>query len=377
MQRLNTVFVTSLLIACGDNLPEATPSADSSATDVESGSHTSPPHTSTTSSVTDPTSATDCPDDVTCVDTFPTVVSGDTQKGSSRFDSYDCAPDTDESGPEHVYRVDLPEAGFLSLDLIDVASGADVDVHLLLTRDAQDCVDRGHWSAASLLPAGSYWVTADSWVNGAGDVLAGAYELRIGFTTVGDLVAHGLQEDIASDALHAFDEAWFRGETGDFLYGITDFALHSSEPRLWLIDLATGELAWHLHVSHGEGSSDPSDAGWATSFSNIVDSHQSSLGMMRAGEPYGGTFGKSMKLDGLEPGYNDRVRERFIVMHGGEYARPEFVEAYGRLGQSWGCPTLDDRISDDVIDATRDGVLYFFWYPEDDWYLRSEYLPSR
>ena len=124
MQRLNTVFVTSLLIACGDNLPEATPSADSSATDVESGSHTSPPHTSTTSSVTDPTSATDCPDDVTCVDTFPTVVSGDTQKGSSRFDSYDCAPDTDESGPEHVYRVDLPEAGFLSLDLIDVASGA-------------------------------------------------------------------------------------------------------------------------------------------------------------------------------------------------------------------------------------------------------------
>ena len=62
--------------------------------------------------------------------------------------------------------------------------------------------------------------------------------------------------------------------------------------------------------------------------------------MMRAGEPHGGTFGKSMKLDGLEPGYNDRVRERFIVMHGGEHARPEFVEAHGRLGQSWGCPTL-------------------------------------
>ncbi len=57
-----------------------------------------------------------CPDDVICIDTFPYIGDGDTSlAGASTYDSYSCAPDTDEGGPEIVYRVEIPEAGFLSV----------------------------------------------------------------------------------------------------------------------------------------------------------------------------------------------------------------------------------------------------------------------
>ena len=108
--------------------------------------------------------------------------------------------------------------------------------------------------------------------------------------------------------------------------------------------------------------------------SNITDSHQSSLGMMLTAEDYTGSNGLSMRVDGLEPGYNDRVRSRYIVVHGGTYARPEVADQYGRLGQSWGCQVVDDRLIDSVIADLQDGFLWS-WYPDGDWSENSVYLP--
>ena len=45
-------------------------------------------------------------------------------------------------------------------------------------------------------------------------------------------------------------------------------------------------------------------------------SHQTSLGLFRTADTYVGSNGYSLRLDGLEPGVNDRARERAIVMHG-------------------------------------------------------------
>ena len=142
---------------------------------------------------------------------------------------------------------------------------------------------------------------------------------------------------------------------------------------MWVLDLIDSTLLWNLHVTHGENSSGSSDA-YATTFSNINDSHQSSLGMMTGAETYTGTWGPAMRIDGLENGYNHLVRPRAIVMHGAEYARPEFLEDYGRAGQSWGCPALDDRLVEDVIDVLSYGGMLFFWYPDGDWSNHSEYL---
>ena len=71
----------------------------------------------------------------------------------------------------------------------------------------------------------------------------------------------------------------------------------------------------HELVAHGDGSGDT----LAVAFSNEIGSHQSSLGLFRTDEPYTGRYGYSLRLSGLEPGFNDNARERAIVVHGSSY----------------------------------------------------------
>ncbi|MCP4805724.1 MAG: murein L,D-transpeptidase catalytic domain family protein [Proteobacteria bacterium] len=316
----------------------------------------------------------ECPAGVICLTDFPAADANTTVGGSRDFDGYSCASDTDESGPEVVYRLTLDEPGFLSLDLRDMDSGADVDVHLLDARDADRCIDRGHWAAAAWVDAGTYWVVADSWVSGDGAEQSGGYELLFGHLTVDELRDAGMEKAPAALALAALDRAWDEGHTEHVVHGFIDFSIHSSEERLWIWDTAAEELLHHLHVTHGENSSDPNDRGYAVSFSNENGSHQSSLGMMLTAEDYSGSNGHSMRMDGLEDGYNDAVRPRAIVVHGASYARPEYVDSYGRLGQSWGCPAVDDRETESVLADLQGGFLWSY-YPDGDWSERSVYLP--
>ena len=71
-----------------------------------------------------------CPDGVTCPTSFRIITLLQSTSTTSEFDSYSCAPSTDESGPENIYRIILAEEGFIALDLETVGSGVDVDVHL-------------------------------------------------------------------------------------------------------------------------------------------------------------------------------------------------------------------------------------------------------
>jgi hypothetical protein len=318
----------------------------------------------------------DCPDGVTCIYNFPYLDTATTiGSGISNFDSYSCAPTTNESGEEVIYRLDIPDDGFLALSLQNVQNGADIDIHLLENLDTDDCIDRGHWNAGAFVTAGQYWVIADTWVNSNGEELSGSYTLQVGVTTVSDLENSGMQTDFSYDSLYAYDVAWAAGDTDRFEYAITDFSLHSSEERMWLLDLSDGSVLNNYHIAHGEASSSLSDDGFADSFSNINNSHQSSLGMMKAAESYTGTYGYSMRLDGLEYGYNDNVRSRYIVMHGWEGSRPEYVNYWGSVAPTWGCPAVDDRDVADVVDTLKDGALMFFWYPDGDWNVNSSFLP--
>lgn len=121
-----------------------------------------------------------CPAGVICVDSFPFTDTRDSTLGQALFDTYGCDPDTDESGPEIVYRLTLPEAGFVSAAVYPDA-GVDIDVHILGSLDAADCLDRGHHHAGADVPAGQVWVVADTWVDDDGLALAGAFEIDIGF----------------------------------------------------------------------------------------------------------------------------------------------------------------------------------------------------
>ncbi|MDF1563886.1 MAG: hypothetical protein P1V51_12630 [Deltaproteobacteria bacterium] len=121
----------------------------------------------------------DCPLGVICVDTLPFHDENDTGLSTARdLDGYGCAPGTDESGPERIYRVRLPTAGFFSAAVHDGA-GVDVDLHLLASLDAADCLDRGDLSVAADLEAGFVYVVADTYVSG-GVEHAGPYGLDLG-----------------------------------------------------------------------------------------------------------------------------------------------------------------------------------------------------
>ncbi|MBI4952808.1 MAG: hypothetical protein HY908_12305 [Myxococcales bacterium] len=121
-----------------------------------------------------------CPVGVTCVTEFPFTDERDTSiEGASVLDGYACALATDESGPEVLYRVTVPEAGFLSAAVYDDA-GVDLDVHILAALDAAACLDRGDLDARADVEAGDYWIVADTYAS-AGVPQAGPFRIDIGF----------------------------------------------------------------------------------------------------------------------------------------------------------------------------------------------------
>jgi len=118
------------------------------------------------------------------IDAFPYTHSGDTTAAPSDVvDSYSpCAPGTDESGGEYVYRVTIAEAGQLTATVNDVSGDAvDVDVHLLSDSLATACLARDNVSVNSDVTAGTYFLVVDTWVDGSGTALAGAFTLDVSF----------------------------------------------------------------------------------------------------------------------------------------------------------------------------------------------------
>jgi hypothetical protein len=124
---------------------------------------------------------------------------------------------------------------------------------------------------------------------------------------------------------------------------------------MWVIDLSSNRLLFHEYVAHGSGSGGNS----ASRFSNRDGSHQSNIGLMKTAETYSGKHGYSLKLDGLERGWNSNARSRAIVIHAADYVSEAFIQANGRLGRSWGCPALRPEISRKVIDTIKGGSLVF------------------
>lgn len=136
---------------------------------------------------------------------------------------------------------------------------------------------------------------------------------------------------------------------------IINFKQYSKEPRLYVIDMNTGRVE-KMQVSHGEGS-DPKNTGYATIFSNTVNSHMSSLGAFITAETYTGKNGYSLRIDGIEK-MNSRLRERSVVFHGSDYVRSDM----NQIGRSWGCPAVERKKSKALIDKIRKGILGYAWY---------------
>ncbi|MFS2197317.1 MULTISPECIES: murein L,D-transpeptidase catalytic domain family protein [unclassified Pseudomonas] len=151
---------------------------------------------------------------------------------------------------------------------------------------------------------------------------------------------------------------------------VIDYSLPSTEQRLWVFDLKRRKLLFHELVAHGRNSGE----NMATLFSNRNESHATSLGLFRTQESYLGQNGYSLRMEGLEPGFNDNAYDRAIVIHGAPYVSPVLARANGRIGRSLGCPAVRPAIAHRLIDSMKDGQLLFSYYPDQRWLKSSSYI---
>jgi len=159
------------------------------------------------------------------------------------------------------------------------------------------------------------------------------------------------------------------GRSKDIL-ALVDFSLPSTAERLFVFDLDKKEVLFVTHVSHGRNSG----GNYATSFSNVNGSYQSSPGFYLTEHTYQGKNGYSLVLDGLEAGINDRAKERAIVMHGAAYSNPSSIATNGRLGRSLGCPAVPEAMARPVIDTLKEGAILFIYTDQADYLLQSDLL---
>ncbi|CAI8803102.1 MULTISPECIES: murein L,D-transpeptidase catalytic domain family protein [Pseudomonas] len=151
---------------------------------------------------------------------------------------------------------------------------------------------------------------------------------------------------------------------------VIDYSLPSTEQRLWVFDLKRRKLLFHELVAHGRNSGE----NMATLFSNRNESHATSIGLFRTQQSYLGQNGYSLRMEGLEPGFNDNAFDRAIVIHGAPYVSPVLARANGRIGRSLGCPAVRPAIAHRLIDSMKDGQLLFSYYPDQRWLKSSSYI---
>jgi len=167
---------------------------------------------------------------------------------------------------------------------------------------------------------------------------------------------------------YSLDREGALGDKG--LITIIDFSKPSTKKRFYTIDLKKLAVRYHTFVAHGKNTG----GNLATAFSNVPSSNQSSLGFYVTGETYVGSKGYSLRLDGKEEAFNDKIRSRAVVMHAADYATESFIKRYGRLGRSQGCPALPPEISRNVIDTIKNKTAIFTYYPDEQYLNRSQYL---
>jgi len=183
--------------------------------------------------------------------------------------------------------------------------------------------------------------------------------------------APGLRANVLSLALTALNNAESRGLVRrDDRLTVIDYSLPSTQPRLFVFDLASKRLLFRELVAHGRNSGDNR----TSFFSNDPGSLATSLGLYVTEDTYFGSNGYSLRLRGLEAGFNDMAWDRAIVMHGAAYVSKTAIRALGRLGRSWGCPAVRKEVAQKIIDTIRGGSAVFAYYPEKSWLDSSPFL---
>jgi L,D-transpeptidase catalytic domain len=188
-----------------------------------------------------------------------------------------------------------------------------------------------------------------------------------------DLQEIGLTKKAFESALKGYyyllDHHWLNKTN---ILSICDMSQSSKNKRLYILDMDQRTVLVNTYVAHGRNSG----AEFARSFSNSPSSHKSSLGFYITQGTYYGNNGLSLKIRGMEKGFNDRALGRNIVVHGSQYVGPDFLEMNQFCGRSYGCPAVPADESEEIIDLIKEGSCLFIYHPTKKYLTKSKILNS-
>jgi hypothetical protein len=156
------------------------------------------------------------------------------------------------------------------------------------------------------------------------------------------------------------------------ILSICDLSQSSRNKRFYILDLETKSVLVNTYVAHGRNSGGE----FARTFSNNTSSHKSSLGFYVTQGTYYGNNGLSLRIRGMERGFNDRAGARGVVVHGSEYVGPDFLDMNRFCGRSFGCPAVPADESETIIDLIKEGSCLFIFHPTKKYTGRSKILNS-
>jgi hypothetical protein len=152
---------------------------------------------------------------------------------------------------------------------------------------------------------------------------------------------------------------------------IIDFSQSSNKKRMYVVDLVLKKLLFNTYVAHGRNTGEE----YARNFSNETGSLKSSLGFYITENPsIGSKVGPSLIINGVEKGFNDHALQRAIIMHGATYATEAFIRKTGRLGRSFGCPSVPPELIKPISETIKGGTCLFIYSPDNNYLCKSPVL---
>lgn len=201
-------------------------------------------------------------------------------------------------------------------------------------------------------------------VNPANEVISDIYSVL-------NLAEKGLSNEVFQLALKGYRKLENSGKLKNSnILTIIDFSQSSKKKRMYVLDLLHKTLVFNTYVAHGKNTGDE----YAKYFSNKAGSYKSSLGFyVTKNHATGSSVGLSLIIDGVEKGFNDNALRREIIIHGAAYATEKFIRQTGRLGRSFGCPSLPPEMIKPVIETIEEGTCLFI-YQQDAEYIHHSAL---
>ncbi|MFL5788167.1 MAG: murein L,D-transpeptidase catalytic domain family protein [Flavisolibacter sp.] len=150
---------------------------------------------------------------------------------------------------------------------------------------------------------------------------------------------------------------------------VCDFTQSSQSKRMYIIDIKNYKVLLNTYVAHGRNSG----LDYADKFSNRPESLESSLGFYVTKNTYLGKHGLSLKLSGLDHGFNDNAESRDVVVHGAPYIGDQRLNS-AYMGRSFGCPAVPQKLATKVINLIKNGTCLFIYHPNQSYFQNSTIL---